>query len=74
LALPCIAENDIEAGSRPITGVEDVVGATVDVVGVKSWVSPGIAVESFCRPRPLVDAPAGDTDEPGGQRQITAMK
>lgn len=36
LAPFCIAENDIEAGFLPITGVDGVEGATVDVVGVNS--------------------------------------
>lgn len=39
---------------RPIVGVEAVV---VVVVGVSSWVSPGIAVESVFIPRPLVELP-----------------
>ena len=46
-----------------MTGAVDVVGATVDVVGVSSWVSPGMAVDNFCRPRPLVELPP-DVDEP----------
>jgi hypothetical protein len=48
---------------RLMVGVEDVVGATVDVVGVRSWVSPGIAVERFCMPRPLVNALPPDVEE-----------
>jgi hypothetical protein len=48
-----------------MTGVEDVVGATaVVVVGVSIWVSPGIAVDSFCIPRP-VDEPPPWLDELG---------
>ena len=49
---------------RLMVGVGDVVGVMVDVVGVRSWVSPGIAVERFCMPRPLVGAPPPDVDEP----------
>ena len=47
-------------------------GVTVDVGGVSSWVSPGIAVESLCMPRPLDDAPPADTDEPGAAMPDTA--
>ena len=49
-----MAENDIAAGLRPMTGVAVVDGATVVVVvGVSIWLSPGIAVDSFSTPRPL---------------------
>ena len=49
---------------RLMVGIEDVVGVTIGVVGVSSCVSPGIAVDSFCIPRPLVDVPP-NADEPG---------
>ena len=49
-----MAENDIAAGLRAMTGVALVEGATVVVVvGVSIWLSPGIAVDSFSTPRPL---------------------
>ena len=52
---PCIAENESEAGLRPMTGLEGAVGAAVAVsVVVSTWVSPGMAVESCCIPRPLL--------------------
>ena len=63
LAPPCIAENDKVAGFLRITAGDDVVGATVEVVGVSNWVNPGIDEDSFCMPRPLVD-PAPDGEEP----------
>jgi hypothetical protein len=59
-----MAEKETEAGFRVITGVEVVVGATVGVAGVKSWVSPGIAVDSFFIPRPLLELDPL-LDEPG---------
>jgi hypothetical protein len=59
-----MAENDMEAGLRAITGVEDVVVETVVSVGVKSWVRPGILLDSFCIPRPPVEFPPL-LDEPG---------
>ena len=53
-----MAENDIAAGLRAMTGVALVEGATVVVVvGVSIWFSPGIAVDSFCTPRPLDEPP-----------------
>jgi hypothetical protein len=55
-----MAENDIAAGLRAMTGVALVDGATVVVVvgvGVSIWLSPGIAVDSFCIPRPLDELP-----------------
>ena len=57
---------------RLMVGVGDVVGVMVDVVGVRSWVSPGIAVERFCMPRPLVNAPPPDVDEPAAAMPDTA--
>jgi hypothetical protein len=69
LAPPCIAENEIEAGFRAMTGI---VGAGVgagagaaDVVGVSSWVRPGIAVDSVFIPRPLALEFPPLLDEPG---------
>jgi hypothetical protein len=52
-----MAENDMEAGLRPMTGVEDVVVETVGEVGVSNWVRPGILFDSFCIPRPPVELP-----------------
>ena len=47
----------MDAGFRAITGVEDVVGEmAVVVVGVSSWIRPGMAVDSCCIPRPLLGA------------------
>jgi hypothetical protein len=59
-----MAENDMEAGLRAITGVEEVVVETVVSVGVKSWLRPGILLDSFCTPRPVVELPPL-LDEPG---------
>jgi hypothetical protein len=60
-----MAENEIEAGLRPMTGVEDVVvGATVVVGDVSIWFSPGMEAESFCMPRPPDELPPVP-DEPG---------
>jgi hypothetical protein len=58
-----MAENDMEAGLRPMTGV-DVEVETVGEVGVSSWLSPGILLDSFCIPRPPVELPPL-LDEPG---------
>ena len=56
-----MAENEIEAGLRPMTGA---VGVTVVVVGANTWVNPGMAVDNFCTPRPLLeDAPVEEEDE-----------
>ena len=53
-----MAENEIVAGLRAMTGVAVVEGATVVVVvGVSIWFSPGIAVDSFCTPRPVDELP-----------------
>jgi hypothetical protein len=60
---PWIPENEKFVALRLMVGAEDVVGATVDVVGVSSWVSPGMVVNNFCRPRPLLELPAA-MDEP----------
>ena len=46
-----MAENEMEAGFRAITGVNGVEDETVDVVGVSSWVKPGIAADTGCRHR-----------------------
>ena len=55
----------MDAGFRAITGVTGAEGgATVDVVGVSSWVNPGIAADNCFIPRPLVEFPPA-LDEPG---------
>ena len=62
----CIAENEREAGLRPMTGLEGGGGAgaaAVEVVGVIIWVNPGMAVDSCCIPRPLLVLSC--VDEPG---------
>src|SRR5262249_48408641 len=51
LAPFCTAEKEINDGFRPMLGVDDE-GDVVDVVGVMSCDSPGIAVASPCIPRP----------------------
>jgi hypothetical protein len=48
---------------RLMVGVDVVVDVTVDVVGVSSWVSPGMDEDNFCMPRPLVELPP-EMDEP----------
>jgi hypothetical protein len=58
-----MAENDMEAGLRPMTGV-DVEVETVGDVGVSSWVRPGILLDSLCIPLPPVELPPL-LDEPG---------
>jgi hypothetical protein len=58
-----MAENDMEAGLRPMTGVDAEV-ETVGEIGVSSWLSPGILLDSFCIPRPPVEFPPL-LDEPG---------
>ena len=59
-----MAENEMDAGFRAITGVNGAEDETVDVVGVSSWVNPGIAEDNFFIPRPLVEFPPA-LDEPG---------
>ena len=54
----------MDAGFRAITGVTGAEVDTVDVVGVSSWVNPGIAADNFFIPRPLVEFPPA-LDEPG---------
>ena len=54
----------MDAGFRPITGVTGAEGETVDVVGVSSWVNPGIAADNFFIPRPSMEFPPA-LDEPG---------
>ena len=54
----------MDAGFRPMTGVNGAEDETVDVVGVSSWVNPGIAEDNFFIPRPLVEVPP-ELDEPG---------
>jgi len=65
-APPWIAENDIDAGLRPMTGVEGVEEVVVEEVDVGSsnWVRPGMAVDSLFIPRPPVEFPPL-LDEPG---------
>ena len=46
----------MDAGFRPMTGVNGAEDETVDVVGVSSWVNPGIAADNFFIPRPLVES------------------
>ena len=53
----------MDAGFRPMTGVAGAEGETVDVVGVSSWVNPGIAADNFFIPRPLAEFPPA-LDEP----------
>ncbi len=59
-----MAENEMDAGFRAITGVTGAEDETVDVVGVNSWVNPGIAEDNFFIPRPSVEFPPA-LDEPG---------
>ena len=59
-----MAENEMDAGFRAITGVTGAEGDTVDVVGVSSWVNPGIAEDNFFIPRPSMEFPPA-LDEPG---------
>ena len=47
----------MDAGFRAITGVNGAEDETVDVVGVSSWVNPGIAEDNFFIPRPSVEFP-----------------
>ena len=54
----------MDAGFRAITGVNGAEDETVDVVGVSSWVNPGIQADSFFIPRPFVEFPPA-LDEPG---------
>ena len=54
----------MDAGFRPMTGVAGAEDETVDVVGVSSWVNPGIAEDNVFIPRPLVEVPP-ELDEPG---------
>ena len=64
LAPFCTAEKEISDGFRPILGV-DGEGDVVDVVGVMSCDSPGIAVARPCIPRPPLVLPP-DIDPPPG--------
>jgi hypothetical protein len=59
-----IAENEMEAGLRAITGVKGVEDETVAVVGLRSSVNPGIVADSFFIPRPLLEPPP-PLEEPG---------
>jgi len=59
-----MAENEMDAGFRAITGVTDAEGETVAVVGVSNWVNPGIAADNFFIPRPSAEFPPA-LDEPG---------
>ena len=59
-----MAENEMDAGFRAITGVTGAEGETVDVVGVSSCVNSGIAADNFFIPRPFVEFPPA-LDEPG---------
>jgi hypothetical protein len=59
-----MAENEMDAGFRAITGVTGAEDETVDVVGLSSWVNPGIAADNFFIPRPSVEFPPA-LDEPG---------
>ena len=54
----------MDAGFRPMTGVNGAEDETVDVVGVSSWVNPGIAADNFFIPRPSMEFPPA-LDEPG---------
>jgi hypothetical protein len=58
-----MAENEMDAGFRAITGV-NAEEETVDVVGVSSWVNPGIVEDNVFIPRPLMEVPPA-LDEPG---------
>ena len=64
---PWIDENDMDAGLRPMTGVEGgeevIVVEEVDV-GSINWVRPGMAVESLFIPRPPLEFPPL-LEEPG---------
>ena len=55
-----MAENEMDAGFRPMTGVNGAEDETVDVVGVCSWGNPGIAADNFFIPRPLVESLTAD--------------
>src|SRR5689334_8456567 len=52
-----MAENDIEAGFRAITGDVGVDVVCVDVGCASSWFSPGMSCDSLVTPRPLVEVP-----------------
>ena len=54
----------MDAGFRAIAGVNGVEDVTVDVVGVSSWVNPGIEADNFFIPRPLLE-PLPPLEEPG---------
>ena len=47
-----------------MTGVDGAKGVTVDCFGESKSVSPGMAVDSFSIPRPLVELPPVRDDEP----------
>ena len=53
----------MDAGFRAMTGVNGAEDETVDVVGVSSWVNPGIVADNFFNPRPLVESTPA-LDEP----------
>ena len=76
---PWIAENDMDAGLRPMTGVEGVeeviVVEEVDV-GSSNWVRPGMAVDSLFIPRPPLEFPEFPPllDEPGAATAETGAE
>ena len=59
-----IAENEMEAGLRAITGANGAEGETVAVGEVRSWVNPGIVADRLFIPRPLLEPPP-PLEEPG---------
>jgi hypothetical protein len=59
-----VAENEMEAGLRAITGANGAEGETVAVGVVRSWVNPGIVADRFFIPRPLLEPPP-PLEEPG---------
>jgi hypothetical protein len=63
----------------PIVGVGVAVGVgeaadvVVDVVGVSSWVNPGMAVDNFCTPRPFAVELPPELDKPGAAMADSAV-
>lgn len=76
---PCIAENESEAGLRPMTGFEAVGNACAAVAGVSIWLNPGMAVDRCCIPRPLlvlswIDEPGAATGDNGNALEAVPVE